>query len=172
MGDASLNYFDALFRHLSVSASTENNAFSWAFPPDLKPARQLSTCNQWAGIPYRRHFRMLFDNCWLLFIDRVIDREGTLSQYCYWTGRRVFFFFFFFFSASREFLSLQQNLAIASLSNFLSIFMTSIQSAVWNLSDLYGWPWCMTLTFQYFDILSHNSVPAGQNTIKFLLNVA
>ena len=25
---------------------TENNAFSWSFPPDLKPARQLSACNQ------------------------------------------------------------------------------------------------------------------------------
>ena len=37
---------------------TENNAFSWSFPPDLKPARQLSTCNQWAGIPYRWHFRI------------------------------------------------------------------------------------------------------------------
>ena len=35
-----------------------------------------------------------------------------------------------FFSAAREFLSLQQNLAIASVSNFLSIFMTSIRSAV------------------------------------------
>ena len=48
---------------LSVSAfivPTENNAFSWSFLPDLKPARQLSTCNQWAGIPYRRHFRNLF----------------------------------------------------------------------------------------------------------------
>ena len=77
-----------------------------------------------------------------------------------------------FFSAAHDFLSRQQNLAIASVSNFLSIFMTSVQSAVWNLSDLYGWPWCMTLTFQYFCILSHNSVPAGQNTFKFLLCVA
>ena len=45
---------------LSVSAfivATENNAFSCLFPQILKPARQLSTCNQWAGIHYRRHFR-------------------------------------------------------------------------------------------------------------------
>ena len=37
---------------------------------------------------------------------------------------------FVFFSAARDFLSRQQNLAIASISNFLSIFMTSVQSAV------------------------------------------
>ena len=29
------------------------------FPPDLKPLGS-STCNQWAGIPYRRHFRIIF----------------------------------------------------------------------------------------------------------------
>ena len=41
-----------------------------------------------------------------------------------------------------------------------------------QISDLYGWPWCVTFTFQSFSILSRNSVPAGQNISKFLLNVA
>ena len=67
-------------------------------------------------------------------------------------------FFFVFFSTSREFLSLQQNLALASLSNFLSIFMTSIRSAVWNLSDLTddlaAWPWPFyTFTFWAITLL-------------------
>ena len=61
MGDAFLNYFDALFRRavcVSVHCSHWEQCIQRSFPPDLKPARQLSTCNQWAGIPYRWHFRI------------------------------------------------------------------------------------------------------------------
>ena len=57
MGDASLNYFDALFRRAVCVSVHWEQCIQRAFPPDLKPARQLSTCNQWAGIPYCRHFR-------------------------------------------------------------------------------------------------------------------
>ena len=62
MGDAFLNYFDALFRRaicVSVHCSHWEQCIQRSFPPDLKPTRQLSTCNQWAGIPYRQHFRMI-----------------------------------------------------------------------------------------------------------------
>ena len=65
---------------LSVSAfivPTENNAFRWSFPPDLKPARQLSTCNQWAGIPYRRHFRIVVTSTLRVRID-----HAGLQLYC------------------------------------------------------------------------------------------
>ena len=57
MGDAPLNYFDALFRRAVCVSVHWEQCIQRAFPPDLKPARQLSTCNQWAGTPYRRHFR-------------------------------------------------------------------------------------------------------------------
>ena len=66
MGDASLNYFDAHFRHavcVSVHCTRWEQCIQRAFPPDLKPARQLSTCNQWGGIPYRRHFRKEIRYC-------------------------------------------------------------------------------------------------------------
>ena len=96
----------------------------------------------------------------------------TIIVINYWPRVTVAVVFFFFFSTSREFLLLQQNLAIASLWNFLSIFMTSIQECSVKFEWPCGWPWCMTLTFQYFCILSHNSVSAGQNISKFLLSVA
>ena len=55
MGDASLNILwrSNCRKSLSVSASSENNAIKQyrvcINPPDLKPARQLSTCNQCSG---------------------------------------------------------------------------------------------------------------------------
>ena len=60
MGYTSLNYFDVLFRRavcVSVHCTHWEQCIQRAFHSDLKPARQLSTCNQWVGIPYRRHFR-------------------------------------------------------------------------------------------------------------------
>ena len=58
----------------------DNGSF---FQSDLKPARQLSTCDQWAGIPYRRHFRMLmyfvsdiYNSVWML---------GQVTEIMYWS---------------------------------------------------------------------------------------
>ena len=47
--------------YVSVHCTYREQCIQRAFHSDLKPARQLSTCNQWAGIPYRRHFRRTYE---------------------------------------------------------------------------------------------------------------
>ena len=104
---------------------------------------------------------------WLSKEDMIsIFVTERLGQYCYWSGRRGFFFH------PCNWWLLHPNLAIASSSNFLCLFSYSRRSADATTGDLYGWPWCVTLTFQSFHILSHNSVSAGQKISKFLLTVA
>ena len=76
MGKASLNYFDALFRRAVCVSVHWEQCIQWAFSPDLKPARQLSTCNQWAGIPYCRHFKITVEwppaRRWIRFLAQQV----------------------------------------------------------------------------------------------------
>ena len=58
-----------------IGGRTDHRDNGSSFQSDLKPARQLSTCNQWAGIPYRRHFRML-----MYFVCDIYKSVWMLGQ--------------------------------------------------------------------------------------------
>ena len=96
--------------------------------------------------PYKREFQYQGCKLWCLlnFLGYqtinihiyIYWPRGTLGQSCYWTGFcRVFFFHFF------ELSTLEQNLAIASFSNFLCLFSNNRRMA----DSTNRWPLRMTL---------------------------
>ena len=80
----------------------------------------------------------------------IIDWDTYLGLlFWYWSGCRGFFFFL---------LPLPLRYATAKSSDsiitkFLSMFSNSRCIAGQNFNDLYGWPWPVTLTFPYKNIL-------------------
>ena len=95
--------------------------------------------------------------------------RGTLeSIVCNWSGCRGFFFFppLRLTHATAE----VSTVVIIKLLGHIYDWAYGVQSEIWVIftDDLDAWPWPL----KYFCILSHNSVPAGENISKFLLSVA